>query len=375
MPGPTGVRLPQKMEMSSSTALSWNFKCLVSENDGNWQAQKMLPFLLRDWGLFQGIHGPGRTNLWAGLSTLGSKLHYSPYRHHCIPSPPLSFPSCLFPSFFSLLYFLFLPPFSLPLFPWQSNQQYIEFLLSTVTGFGVQFLLEGTHMVGWRLGILWIAHKFPNVYIWLRWRDCELQKKNFFGGKCLSSIQIHFKHYIEIAVVSVHWQGSGSSGLMRSLPLVRTPCSPARATSSSFLPLKWSVSPRGTGIAGLSQPCLPHNSVRSLWFLNGIFSLSFSFTGLLQSPTSVWFHGLFYLLMGIIFLVNTVLCVLIHKNLQRNKTWILEIPLDSGYGKKVTYRWEDRHLEEEPKQREQEQLQERAFQKLQEQQQQLSGYP
>ncbi|XP_036199255.1 high affinity immunoglobulin gamma Fc receptor I [Myotis myotis] len=60
--------------------------------------------------------------------------------------------------------------------------------------------------------------------------------------------------------------------------------------------------------------------------------------GLLQSPTSVWFHGLFYLLMGIIFLVNTVLCVIIHKNLQRNKTWILEIPLDSGYGKKVTYR-------------------------------------
>ncbi|XP_059529766.1 high affinity immunoglobulin gamma Fc receptor I isoform X2 [Myotis daubentonii] len=60
--------------------------------------------------------------------------------------------------------------------------------------------------------------------------------------------------------------------------------------------------------------------------------------GLLQSPTSVWFHGLFYLLMGIIFLVNTVLCVIIHKNLQRNKTWILEIPLDYDHGKKVTYR-------------------------------------
>ncbi|XP_054567697.1 high affinity immunoglobulin gamma Fc receptor I [Eptesicus fuscus] len=62
-----------------------------------------------------------------------------------------------------------------------------------------------------------------------------------------------------------------------------------------------------------------------------------SFTGLQESPTSVWFHGLFYLVMAIIFLVNTVLCVIIHKKLQRNNTWILEIPLDSAdQGKKVT---------------------------------------
>lgn len=56
----------------------------------------------------------------------------------------------------------------------------------------------------------------------------------------------------------------------------------------------------------------------------------------LQSSTSVWLHVLFHLATGIIFLVNTVLCVIIHKKLQRNKKWILEIPLDSGPGKKVT---------------------------------------
>lgn len=58
----------------------------------------------------------------------------------------------------------------------------------------------------------------------------------------------------------------------------------------------------------------------------------------LQSPnqTDVWFHVLFYLAVGIIFLVNTVFCVITHKELQRMKMWNLEIPLDSGHGKKVT---------------------------------------
>ncbi|XP_032949698.1 high affinity immunoglobulin gamma Fc receptor I isoform X2 [Rhinolophus ferrumequinum] len=55
-----------------------------------------------------------------------------------------------------------------------------------------------------------------------------------------------------------------------------------------------------------------------------------------QSPIHVWFHVLFSLATGIIFLVNTVFCVIIHKELQRMKKWNLEIPMDSGQGKKVT---------------------------------------
>lgn len=39
--------------------------------------------------------------------------------------------------------------------------------------------------------------------------------------------------------------------------------------------------------------------------------------------------------MAIIFLVNTVLCVIIHKKLQRNKTWILEVPVESNQEEKT----------------------------------------
>lgn len=63
--------------------------------------------------------------------------------------------------------------------------------------------------------------------------------------------------------------------------------------------------------------------------------------------------------MGIIFLVSTVFCVIIYKKLQRKKKQILEIPVDSGHGKKVTsFRREDRHLEEELKCQEKKQPQE-----------------
>ncbi|XP_036129350.1 high affinity immunoglobulin gamma Fc receptor I [Molossus molossus] len=51
-------------------------------------------------------------------------------------------------------------------------------------------------------------------------------------------------------------------------------------------------------------------------------------------PTSIWFHVLFYLAMGIIFLVDTVFYVLIYKKLQRKKKWSLEIPLESGLGRR-----------------------------------------
>ncbi|XP_069459399.1 high affinity immunoglobulin gamma Fc receptor I isoform X1 [Ovis canadensis] len=58
----------------------------------------------------------------------------------------------------------------------------------------------------------------------------------------------------------------------------------------------------------------------------------------LQSTTPIWFHFLFYLAVGIMFLVDSALCIVIHKELQRKKMWNLEIyldSLDSGHGKKV----------------------------------------
>uniref|UniRef100_A0A8C6EXJ1 Fc gamma receptor Ia n=1 Tax=Marmota marmota marmota TaxID=9994 RepID=A0A8C6EXJ1_MARMA len=95
---------------------------------------------------------------------------------------------------------------------------------------------------------------------------------------------------------------------------------------------------------------------------DSIFSLSVSG---LQLPTPVWFNILFYLSVGIIFLVNTVLCVMIHKELQRKKKWNLEVSLASDSGKKVTsHLQKDRYLEEEVNCLEQqEQPQEKAQQK------------
>ncbi|KAL0591004.1 High affinity immunoglobulin gamma Fc receptor I [Plecturocebus cupreus] len=54
----------------------------------------------------------------------------------------------------------------------------------------------------------------------------------------------------------------------------------------------------------------------------------------LQSPTPVWFHFLFYTVVGIMLFVDTVLCVTICEELERKKKWNLEIPLDSGHEKK-----------------------------------------
>nr|AHH28245.1 Fc gamma receptor I [Sus scrofa]ARU09633.1 Fc gamma receptor I variant 1 [Sus scrofa] len=55
-----------------------------------------------------------------------------------------------------------------------------------------------------------------------------------------------------------------------------------------------------------------------------------------QPPTPVWFHVVFYLAVGSVFLMDTVFYVIIQKQLQRKKKWDLEISLDSGHGKKVT---------------------------------------
>ncbi|XP_049472368.1 LOW QUALITY PROTEIN: high affinity immunoglobulin gamma Fc receptor I-like [Panthera uncia] len=85
----------------------------------------------------------------------------------------------------------------------------------------------------------------------------------------------------------------------------------------------------------------------------------------LQTPTPVWFHVLFYLAVGMVFLVDTILCMIIHKELQKQKQWNLEISLGSGPKKNVTsYLQEDRYLEDiELKCQEPEQLQERIHQK------------
>ncbi|XP_037682069.1 high affinity immunoglobulin gamma Fc receptor I [Choloepus didactylus] len=69
-----------------------------------------------------------------------------------------------------------------------------------------------------------------------------------------------------------------------------------------------------------------------------------------QSPIPIWFHVLFYLAVGIIFLVDTSLYMIIQKELQRKKKWSFGVSLTSGYEKKVTsYFQEDGHLKEEQK--------------------------
>ncbi|XP_039697368.1 high affinity immunoglobulin gamma Fc receptor I isoform X3 [Pteropus medius] len=91
----------------------------------------------------------------------------------------------------------------------------------------------------------------------------------------------------------------------------------------------------------------------------------------LQSPTHLWFHVLFYLVVVTMFLMNTVFYVIIRKELQRKKKWNLEISLDSAHTRKVSsYLQRGRHLEEELKCQEQEQLKERAQQKAQDGEQQ-----
>uniref|UniRef100_A0A8C2VQA1 High affinity immunoglobulin gamma Fc receptor I n=1 Tax=Chinchilla lanigera TaxID=34839 RepID=A0A8C2VQA1_CHILA len=55
-----------------------------------------------------------------------------------------------------------------------------------------------------------------------------------------------------------------------------------------------------------------------------------------QSPISVGFHILFYLPMGLIFLVDTVLCVRIYKELPRKTKWNLEMSLASDHGEEET---------------------------------------
>uniref|UniRef100_A0A452T9Y0 High affinity immunoglobulin gamma Fc receptor I n=1 Tax=Ursus maritimus TaxID=29073 RepID=A0A452T9Y0_URSMA len=55
----------------------------------------------------------------------------------------------------------------------------------------------------------------------------------------------------------------------------------------------------------------------------------------LQIQTRVWFHVLFYMAVGMLFLVDTIFCMIIYKELPRKKKWNLEISLDSGHEKRV----------------------------------------
>jgi hypothetical protein len=83
--------------------------------------------------------------------------------------------------------------------------------------------------------------------------------------------------------------------------------------------------PRGL-IGSFSSKC---NLAGSLRCLKDFFSVSGP-----QSSAPVWFHILFYLSVGIMFSLNTVLYVKIHR-LQREKKYNLEVPLVSEQGKKA----------------------------------------
>uniref|UniRef100_G1SJM8 High affinity immunoglobulin gamma Fc receptor I n=1 Tax=Oryctolagus cuniculus TaxID=9986 RepID=G1SJM8_RABIT len=86
-----------------------------------------------------------------------------------------------------------------------------------------------------------------------------------------------------------------------------------------------------------------------------------------QAPNPVWFHILFHLAMGVIFLVSTVLCWIIYKELQRNKKENLKVSLSSDHGKNVTsYLHKDRYVEKELKFQEEKELQKEAHQKSKE---------
>lgn len=102
---------------------------------------------------------------------------------------------------------------------------------------------------------------------------------------------------------------------------------PSRTTGSFFL------SPEHT--SGDRQP-LPVFSFKPtlagpLCFLKNFISVSG-----LQSSAPSWVHNLFYLTMGTMFLVSTVLCVKIHKKLQRMKKYNLKVPLIFDQQKKAT---------------------------------------
>nr|XP_044994446.1 high affinity immunoglobulin gamma Fc receptor I isoform X2 [Jaculus jaculus] len=76
-----------------------------------------------------------------------------------------------------------------------------------------------------------------------------------------------------------------------------------------------------------------------------------------QSRTPVWFHIPFYLTVGIIFLVDTVICVKIYRGLQKKKKWNLEIAVASDHDKKITSDLQNDRQFEEMKCREQDKSQ------------------
>lgn len=86
-----------------------------------------------------------------------------------------------------------------------------------------------------------------------------------------------------------------------------------------------------------------------------------------QPPLHVWFHVLPFLVVGILFLFGTILCLKLRKEWKRKQRRTLEIPLSSGPVRNITSHFQNyRHLEEELRGQEQEELEERAPSKLQE---------
>ncbi|XP_004689517.1 PREDICTED: high affinity immunoglobulin gamma Fc receptor I-like [Condylura cristata] len=82
----------------------------------------------------------------------------------------------------------------------------------------------------------------------------------------------------------------------------------------------------------------------------------------LRSSALVWFQAIFYLVVGIMFLVDTVFCMMLHKELQRMKTWHLEMSLGSDHWKKNTYSLQKGMSSGELNDQQQEQLQEKTDQ-------------
>ncbi|KAG8517571.1 High affinity immunoglobulin gamma Fc receptor I, partial [Galemys pyrenaicus] len=84
-----------------------------------------------------------------------------------------------------------------------------------------------------------------------------------------------------------------------------------------------------------------------------------------RSPASAWFHAICQLTVGILFLTDTFFCKKLHKELQKMKTWSLEMSLDFGDRDKV--------ISDLQKDTHSEQLQEKTDQQKPQEEAELSG--
>lgn len=213
----------------------------------------------------------------------------------------------------------------------------------------MQFLFAGAHAVDWgRSGFCGLPVKTCRS-VCLAWgqrlgapnKDC-LGREVYFQPQIISSSK-----WCRNSIYVRNLEGA----LPRPSPL-----SPSeQAATHGYTPgPRWATSlqPRwGQVDGGQADGCWlafspRQKSARARRALTSISSLSFSFSGP-QAPTPIWFHILFYLAVGMIFLVDTIFCMIIYKELQKQKRWNLEISLGSGPKKKGTsYLQNDRYLED-----------------------------